>query len=257
MASQSTITFPAPSAVAKGTSQLSWRAMPQSRWQQPEFSIGLPHTPLDFLGMYKCWSVKDKSPAHLAWKTISKALVGLLGDRFEHLGAGDSELMIEMFMIGRKPTSSNPTILFSCQSKLCRQKAMEMTQKKGILVNHPGILMAECARLPRLLALEDESELPSLLPGVYLNGPLRSYGTPVIIYSEHHTAPRKATIGGIVSIEDELYGVTTAHAFFGINDGDTNRGQDLEFAFYGGDEPYASSDDDEGILNRSTSQGKR
>jgi hypothetical protein len=242
-------------AATQTHSKLSWPAMPHSRWQQPELSIGLLHTSLDLLGRYKCWSLKDKSHADLVWKTISRAIISLLGDRFEHLEAGDSELMVEMFMIGRKPTSSSPTVLFSCESKACRQRAMGLVQRKGILDDHPGVLMAQCSRLPRLLALEEESDTPSLPPGVYLDGPLRSYGTPVMIYSEHHKLPRKTTIGGFVSIESEIFGVTTAHAFSEAKEEDMSENNDLEFSFYGGDEPSDSSDGEENLVE-TTSQGK-
>ncbi|KAF4626101.1 hypothetical protein G7Y89_g12059 [Cudoniella acicularis] len=222
--------------------------MPCPRWQQPELSIESPHASLNLLGRYKCWSLKDKSPAHLVWKTISKAITSLLEELFEHLDAGDSELMIEMFMIGRKPANSNPTILFSCENKNCRQKAVGFVQKKKVLADHPGVLMAECSKRPRLLAIEYKSDLPPLPPGVYLNGPLQSYGTPVLICSTHQVMPRKATIGGIVSIEGEIFGVTTAHAFSEPREEDTSNNEDIEFAFYGGYKPYDSSDDEENFV---------
>ncbi|KFY12433.1 hypothetical protein V492_03884 [Pseudogymnoascus sp. VKM F-4246] len=234
---------------APPATRLSLSIMPKPRWENPELSVGTPHASLDLLGRYKCWSVKDGSPAHIVWKTVSKAITNLLEDQYEHLDAGGSELMVEMFMVGRKLTNSIPTILFSCESKTCRQKALVLVRKKGILTNHSGVLMAESSKLPRPLALDEQADAPCLSPGVYLNGPLRCFGTSILIYSDEGTPPRKATIGGIMTINHELYGGTAAHAFFPVKDEENTETEDLEFAFFGDEDPYDSdSGDDEDLV---------
>ena len=168
--------------------------------------------------------------------------------------------MIEMFMIGRKPNSCSPTILFSCESKGCRHKAMEFVQKKAILAGHPGVLMAESSRLPRPLALGDESapldeaEPLDLPPGVYRNGPFKSCGMAVLIAGNHGGPPRKATLGGIICIEDDHYGVTAAHAFVEAKEHKTHDEGEIEFAFYGLGEPDDSTDDENNSVEM-TSQG--
>lgn len=227
--------------------------MPQPRWENSRISIGAAHASLDLLGRYKCWSLKDESPAHIVWKTLSKAIISLLEDQYEHLNAGGSDLMVEMFMIGRKPIISSPTILFSCDSKTCRQKAMALVGKKGILADHSGVLMAECSKLPRPLALDEETDAPRLPPGVYLNGPLQSFGTSVLIYSEEGKLPRKATIGGIVTIGRELFGITAAHVFFPTKEKEDSGSEDLEFSFFGDEDLYDSGDDEDQV--ELTSQG--
>lgn len=219
--------------------------MPQPRWENPQLSVGAPHASLDLLGRYKCWSLKDESPANIVWKTVSKAIISLLEDQYEHLEAEGSELMVEMFMIGRKPTSSIPTILFSCESKTCRRKASVLVRKKGILTDHSGVLMAECSKPPRPLALDEQTDAPCLSPGIYLNGPLRNFGTSILIYSDEGRLPRKATIGGIITIDHELFGVTAAHAFFPSKDEEDSKTEDLEFAFFGDEDPYDSGDDED------------
>lgn len=239
--------------VAQPAVRLSWSIMPQPRWENPQLSVGAPHASLDLLGRYKCWSLKDESPAHIVWKTVSKAIINLLEDQYEHLEAEGSELMVEMFMIGRKPTSSIPTILFSCENKTCRRKAPMLVRKKGILTDYSGVLMAECSKLPRPLALDEQADAPCLSPGIYLNGPLRSFGTPILIYSDEGRLPRKATIGGIITIDHELFGVTAAHAFFPSKDEEDSKTEDLEFAFFGDEDPYDSGDDED--LVELTSQG--
>lgn len=232
-------------AVAQPASRLSWSIMPQPRWENPQLSVSAPHASLRLLGPYKCWSLKDESPAHIVWKTVSKAIITLLEDQYEHLDAEGSELMLDMFMVGRKPTNSVPTILFSCESKTCRQKAMMLVRKKGILTDHSGVLMAECSKLPRPLALDEQTDALCLSPGIYLNGPLRSFGTSILIYSDDGRLPRKATIGGIITIDHELFGVTAAHAFFPTKDEEESETEDLEFAFFGGKDTYDSGDDED------------
>ena len=219
--------------------------MPSCRWQQPELSIGGQCPSLDRLGIYKCWSLKDDSPVALVWKAISGPITTLLEDQYEHLEAKNSELMVQMFMIGRKPVSSVPTVLFCCDAKIPRQKAMELVKKKGILERYPGVLLAESSRLPRRLALGEDVKLPFLPIGVYLNGSWRSCGTPVLISRGYDSLPKKATIGGIVCIEDDFYGLTTAHALDKVNEVECSSDRDFEFAFYGPGQPAHSSDEED------------
>jgi hypothetical protein len=131
---------------------------------------------------------------------------------------------------------------------------MGLVKKKGILKDYPGILMAECSKLPRPLALVEELDAPQLPPGIYLNGPLLNFGTSVLVYSKEGFPPRKATIGGFVTIEDELFGVTAAHAFFPPEEEGPSDDENIEFAFFGDEEPYDSGDDEE--LVDLTSRGK-
>ncbi|KAH7323903.1 hypothetical protein BKA65DRAFT_511668 [Rhexocercosporidium sp. MPI-PUGE-AT-0058] len=224
---------------------LSIQIMPQGRWTQPELSVGSPCSSLDVFGVYRCWMVKDKSPAHAVWKDLTKPIISLLDDQFEHLDAGDSDLIFEMFMIGRKPTSSVPTILFGSESKSCRQKAMALVEKKSILAAYPGVVMAGRSKMPKLLAQGEDSELLFLPSGVYLNGPLRTCGTSVLISFSPRRPPRIATIGGIVCIEEELYGVTAGHAFREVKVVSDHADDDVEFSFFGGSDPFDSSDDED------------
>ncbi|KAK0117886.1 hypothetical protein ONS95_012205 [Cadophora gregata] len=219
--------------------------IPQCRWRQPELSVGSQCASLDILGRYKCWLVKDKSPAHVVWKAVSKPIISLLDDQFEHLDAGDSDLTFEMFMVGRKPTSTVPTIIFSCESKTCRQKAMALVQKKSILAAYPGGYMAEYSRLPKPLAQGEDAELLFLPAGVYLNGPLRICGTPVLVSFGPKKSPRKATIGGIICIDETLYGVTAGHAFTQHKASSSSDVSDDEFSFFGGGDPFESSEDED------------
>lgn len=76
-------------------------------------------------------------------KTISIAITSLLDDQFEHLDTQGSVLLFEMFMVGKKPASASPTIIFSCDRKYSRQKAMNLVEKKKILADYPGVRIAQ------------------------------------------------------------------------------------------------------------------
>lgn len=234
--------------VVKGRPTSSWRNMPpvdskQNQWQQPEVSVGESCGSLGMLGRIKYWLVKDKSPVALAWKTISSQIRSYLEDQNEHLIFGDSPLIFEIFMIGRKPENSSPTILFSCENKESRLLAIDLVHKKGILASYPGILMAGSSRSPRQLAGE-ERDLLRLPLGVYLNGPVSGCGISILVSHNPKSPPRKATLGGILCIENQYYGLTTAHSFMETVKAKVESNLDDELVFYHLGEPDESSEDE-------------
>jgi hypothetical protein len=204
--------------------------------------------------MYKCWSLKDKSPAALVWKKVMKPITELIDVQFEHLEAKGMEFRIDMLMIGRKPAKAIPTILFGCEGKVPRQRAMDIVNKKGILKGYPGVELGSCARLPERLASGEYSDFPPLPPGVYLNGTLEGRSIAVLISRDGNAPPKKATIGGFVCVGDECYGLTTAHAFEAERVLHDSSEEDSEFAFYGlVDHDEVSDEEDDSMV---TSQGK-
>jgi len=66
-----------------------------------------------------------------------------------------------------------------------------------------------------------------------MHGPLRGCGILVLISRGIITLPKKATIGGIICIGDDYYGLTTAHAFNEVEQTDSSSDDDFKFAFYG------------------------
>lgn len=230
-------------------SNLSWIAMPPTCWPDPGVSVGSRCQSLDALGRIKSWNLREKSPAHLVWKSISKAITALLDDQFEHLETRGSDFMVEMFMIGKKSTSASPTILFSCERKIARERAMDLVGKKPILADHPGIRMAQCSRLPRPLAFDDYLTSARLLKGIYAHEPLASCALSILVVGQDYAPPRRATIGGFLCIGSEYYGLTTAHVFqeSKVKEQKATADVDFEFSFYDGTEFYDTSDEDEDL----------
>ncbi|KAH6672958.1 hypothetical protein B0J14DRAFT_60820 [Halenospora varia] len=203
-------------------------------WPLPELSIGERSGSIGFLGKYKCWKVKDKSPAHEIWKKVSKPILELLEDQFEHLEAKDQHLQIEIFMIGKGIATACPTILFSCLTKTCRQRAMELVEKCSILAPYPGVRTAACSKMPRPLA---KDMLPTpWLAGVYASGPVHQMGVSILVVRENGSLPRRATMGGIITLNKRRYGVTVKHVFEDTLDFPCGEESgDDEFEFFGSD----------------------
>lgn len=102
MSSLSTTTA-STSIVTESCSKVSWIVMPSNCWPDPGSSIGSWCQSLDPLGRYKCWNLREKSPAFLIWREVLKAIASHLDDQFEHLDTRGSDLIVEMFMVGKKP----------------------------------------------------------------------------------------------------------------------------------------------------------
>lgn len=264
--SQLTATMTTTSTV--DSTRLSLNTTSKCRWPEPQASIGAQRASLDPLGIFKCWEIKDKSPAHNVWKKVHKPILSLIKEEYEHLNAKGAKLLMEMFMIGRKEAKSSPTLLVSCELKTPRRMALDLIQKKSILSNYPGVLMAECSKFPKLLAPGDLSSLPYLREGVYLTGELGSCGTSVLVSVGDKTPSRKATIGGLVNVGDKTFGLMVGHVFENESEAQSedsdlpssaNQHQniindDIQFEFYGlGDSDYSSEGDD---VTEATSYGR-
>jgi hypothetical protein len=189
----------------------------------------------------------------MMWKDLSKTRWCLLDEQIQHLDARGSDLLFQIFMIGRRPAKSSPTVIFCSKNDTLRKRAMELVEKKVIVGNHSGVLVAHSSKMPRPLALEDDISLLNLPEGIYTESPVKSCGISIFIITKG-CSPRRATIGGFVSICDEYYGLTTAHAFAEPEPISSEEDTQFEFGFSGLGEPDDSSDDDDYSLEL-TSKG--
>jgi hypothetical protein len=121
---------------------------------------------------------------------------------------------------------------------------MELVEKNSILAEHPGVRMAQCSRLPCPLALDDNSKSARLLKGIYAHAPAETCALSVLVVSQDYATPRVATIGGFVCINNEFYGLTTAHVFEETKEKPTAE-VDLEFFFYDETESDNTFEEDE------------
>lgn len=140
--------------------------------------------------------------------------------------------MVEMFMIGEHESCSRPTILFSCKNGSRRQTAIIIVKEAEILAPYPGIVMAECSRMPKLLGGDRIADL-NLEPGVYQDKKLGWPDVSILVVGKPaECPPRRATMGGIIRIGVKLYGLTTKHAFLPAPCPHADDESDDDFAFF-------------------------
>jgi hypothetical protein len=142
-------------------------------------------------------------------------------------------LLCDIYMIGRTKEQARPTIIFSCENKIQRQRAQKIVRRSGILDQYPGFCLGESTRPLRLTMSpqplfgnksEDASECEDVGPSisetlVLYSSPVKNiYGIPIMIQSpDMHkaTTSRKATAGGVISIHGKFFALTVAHVFSG------------------------------------------
>jgi hypothetical protein len=194
-------------------------------WPEPELSIGQP---CSLLGSLKCWEAIG--PALAISVGILKAVKDLLDPRAEYLHQEESKpcfIAFGVYMIGRDEKRANPTLLISCERKSPRQKAVKIVRESAILRGNAGVRLAEsprppvCSVSPIQLGLSgDENVKDSFrhLPddSLYWSPSGTTCGISLYARKLHGsdiTYVQKATIGGIVCVQGDFFGVSTAHGF--------------------------------------------
>jgi hypothetical protein len=211
--------------------------LPKNPWPDPQGSIG---DALCSLGRSRCWEAKGPA-GDISRGPIFREIKVLLESRHEYLNEGESvysHLSYAVYMIGRSEKHARPTIVFSCVRQPPRQRALKLVRESRILDDHPAILLGECSRPPilsrppRLLFDQNDGEggdevmFDSIageryLPGlIYYDPPAKDiFGIPIFIRREGHASEvptRRATIGGLFMLEDQLVGLTVKHVFVDV-----------------------------------------
>ena len=159
-------------------------------------------------------------------------------------------------MTGRRKEEANPTLLFSCSRVQPRRRAKEVVKQSKVLQDHPAIRLAHSKRPPQALRpfrllvgpmKRVERGGVETFGEVYCISPVdRTCGVPVLI-SRKDGSFRKATIGGIVQLDDKYYGLTVAHTF--VDDGFQSTGEsdddfsDMECSFDSDDDLSGPNED--------------
>jgi hypothetical protein len=243
-----------------------------SKWPEPHLSIGPRCHPL---GRNQCWEVIG--PVRDISKAIFDATRILLNSRSDYVNEGEREqcmVIFGLYMIGKNEAKACPTLLFSCERKGPRRRAIELAKGEELLQAFPPIKLAESSRPPQSL------EAPMLL-GMEAkeddNGPIASWimsssnevlGPSEILYvpSQHvcgtiimakngfgANKTRIATLGGIICSRGKVFGLTAAHVFkSGYDPTHLTTQCDSEFAF---DAESDEGSDDEQDLAAMTSEG--
>jgi hypothetical protein len=231
----------------------------KSQWPEPEASIGRS---LQALGSNKCWEVKG--PAREISNEILPKIRNILASCSEELNAQESvplPILLGVYMVGKDECNAAPIVLFSCQSRTARRKAMKIVKKSNLLQSFEGVLLAEHPEAPVSLASDDErnyfsSVVPEQMTTVYIAPPQSTdslCGKPIFTQCETGGPlifTRVATMGGILQQGDTYHGLTVAHSFLRTEaaqlptkDSIENSFDDsVEISFDDSDDSEASSD---------------
>jgi hypothetical protein len=219
------------------------------RWQSPELSIGRACTPI---AKQKCWEVTG--PVETLARGLFQAVKELLDGYNELLYDGEpvqSLVMFNLFMIGHNQSKASPTLLVSCERKRPRQRAMKLIRESGILhrPEYAGVRLAEsplppvglCPPVPlgsQDVAGSSSFPLPRLAQNVFWTPKFPPIGAQLYMGFNVTDAvyTTRATLGGVVIVDDVFYGLTVAHNFIGQKDppviADDEDGFELSFDDY-------------------------
>lgn len=120
----------------------------RSPWPDPERSVGVRWCSL---GKNSCWEATGPAQ-EIAAKVLCK-IKDVLESQHEYLNEGvciRRVLLFGLYMVGRAKAQARPTILFSCENKMQRQRAMKAVRESAILDEYPGVCLGESSRPPRL-----------------------------------------------------------------------------------------------------------
>jgi hypothetical protein len=193
-------------------------------WPDPRESIGESWCTL---GKNWCW--EPVGPAQEIVGKVFGSIKNLLESQHEYLNEGvciPRAILFSLYMIGRTEDRARPTIMFSCENKAPRQRAVKIVRASKLLDGFPGVGLGESlrplilSRSPVQLGDQNSNEEVQMSDDalVYYFPPLtRLYGIPIAIQNTgrhgRYLPLRKATIGGFISVGEELFGLTVAHVF--------------------------------------------
>jgi hypothetical protein len=238
-------------------------------WPNPQQSIGERWCAI---GKKQCWEAIG--PAQEVADKVSRDIKNLLQSRHEYLNKDirvPRILLFSLYMIGQTVEQARPTIIFSCENKAQRQRAMKVVRGDSLLDAYPAIMLAESLRPPRLsrgpqqlgdMCLDDDVQISDVAETstysdrlVYYSHPLSSiHGIPVIIKNTDETLTSRQSTLGIVRIGEKLFGITVAHAFIDPSENnEPSESGDMGFSLeYDSDEEDTEDED----FIRTTSRGE-
>ena len=191
-----------------------------STWPDPEQSIGKECLSI---GGLRFWL--PIGPALTVYGPLCKDLKDLLDNHEAALKQGESKprsISFSMWMIGAKPKSSNPTIVFSSKSKRQRAFAKAMLKDSKLLDDYPGVRIKTMERNPAIY--QARSLEPDTIErtgdsidnihnddceeeAVYMVDDSRGSCGALIAFGHS----RLATMGGILLINGTHYGISAQH----------------------------------------------
>ncbi|KAL3422643.1 hypothetical protein PVAG01_06799 [Phlyctema vagabunda] len=186
----------------------------------------------------KCWIalLPASDPVGNAIEKIESALYERNHDFFDGI-VTDTGCSYDPTMFGLSVEDAQPTVVFSSDSEKCRQNAKNIITDKGILVDPRGIGMEYYGRGPQFYTgtetgnyrgqtgdsdpkMLDKKQPPHSSSDNRMQDVASSPSVVAVPFSKQAINKElvmigrvNCTIGGIIAIDDQLFGLTVAHAF--------------------------------------------
>ena len=226
-------------------------------WPEPEGSIGdIEYRPL---GRNKlCWEASG--PARQQLLPLCRQIKSSLNDQRDEFTGGastaDWSIALNLFMVGPSRDRASPVIIVCCSDDIVRKRAVKMIRDLGYLEHHAGVKLGKRAFSPIPVTGEDMTEVqqPNLSARPYVVGePNIAYTRPLVMnpcgalifvkISSPSTGIRKATMGGVVLVNGQFYGITACHAsdVRFANDHGISSGNNAELSIEDDDESSTNS----------------
>jgi hypothetical protein len=218
--------------------------MPQNRrrWLNPQLSVGRKSQ--DRIGGKNCYEVEGK--AFEVYQIVAPVIAKLLNDskdELERKGSKQCSIAFWMFMIGNSPETAEPFIIFASSNKYQRTLAKKLVEEAEVLLKHPEIRLQTISKMPAKPNASSTTSVEDVLTPEF-----NIIGEPTYLCGAAlQCGNSRATLGGIIWVGDQYYGITAYHAGLELpieKEKDVNS-EDLDFD---------DSDDEEDLIT--TSQGK-
>jgi hypothetical protein len=205
------------------------------RWLHPEQSTGDIYSGINLGGKF-CWDAVG--PARATFVSLGSEIKAFLDKQSDPIR---SPVTWTMYMIGRTPESSRPTIMFCGADKNSRKFVKDTVDKSGLLDKYPGVETGGCSQEFRRFALNDAidppfSSLPTLEKSILYSPSQVGQGMQIFIrgYNGYHPEFRKSRCGGLLYHQGRRFVQTVAHVFEKTDSFDsleTYPGSDCPFEF--------------------------
>ena len=161
---------------------------------------------------YVCFEAKG--PALDIFLKLAPQIQTLLDEHRDDCLSGCSSqprtISYHIWMVGHQRAKVKPTLIISSKSKPQRSAAKTLIRNSGLLDQFPGVQLKTLERRPAVLQANYVDSL--MVVGrsdntLYIIGtPTNPCGAPLILGSR-----RKATLGGVITIGGQYYGMTALH----------------------------------------------
>ncbi|KAK8044206.1 hypothetical protein PG993_004230 [Apiospora rasikravindrae] len=192
-------------------------------------------------------------------EVIQPNLISYLRENSAEISTSTCMLNLSLFMMGRSPLKTKPTIMFVSEDKKVRKEALNLAKKSDVLLEYPGFALGECRLIAEFAGqrqIGDYSDKPTSQPGgkteqveLFTDSTSSSVGSRVCARSKARP-DRFATIGGLLIYRGTTLGLTVGHILHSESTTDVIEPDksDDECEVIGLDYSDEDSDDEEGLI---------